>query len=132
MKQALIFSLKVWVTAVIIGPVLYILTTRIMGQVSHNDIELLEISIILGGVLSIPSWLLFFIATVQINKVTYILVAKKLIITFIGIVFTLLPFYTFFKGTPSEWSICYCVVIVAGIWFYKLNEQTLLSPQELS
>jgi hypothetical protein len=132
MKQALIFSLKVWVTAVIIGPLLRLFTMRIIGQISHSDTELLEISLVIGGIVSIPSWLLLFLATVQINKIAFTLAVKKLIITFIGIIFTLLPFQVLFVGVPSEWSIYYCIVIVAGIWFYKLNEQALLSPQELS
>lgn len=69
MKQALHYSLKVWLTAVIIGPLIIVVLTKIItpdykafDSVS-NIFGSIALLMYLGFIVSIPSWLLLWLST---------------------------------------------------------------------
>lgn len=130
MKQVLIYSLKVWLTSVLISPIIFILIEITFKTRSFIDVNsvlgFIAYSIPYGLVLSIPSWLLFFACIYNISKFIRNLLTIRLIVTLVGSVLSLLSFYIIFHRDDDTtgvipWALSYCIIIIAGSWFYAFN-----------
>jgi len=126
------YSLKVWLTSVILSPILYVLVDSVLNPKYISGLlgifGFISYSIPYGLMLSIPSWGLLWISCIFINKRTATVRLKKIILSIIGAILSLLPFYLLFHLDDDNahedvitWSICYSVIIIAGVWFYKLS-----------
>ncbi|MBB6111858.1 hypothetical protein [Mucilaginibacter lappiensis] len=125
MKQAVIYSLKVWFTGVFISPVLVKLFWMIIGESSGSNA--IGALMLFGGILSIPSVLLLFLSVLILAKQAIAINLMKLILSLIGIILTYLPIW-FLNGRQfgldsfmMNFFVAYTVIIIAGIWFYKLK-----------
>jgi hypothetical protein len=132
MKQSLIYSLKVWLTSVILSPFLFTIIDIIIHQNIlydyKNAIGFIGYSIIYGLILSIPSWLLLLLVIVIVSKWGIVIGLKKTVLTIAGAILSLLPFYLLFRNddyTSNKdvyiWAITYCFVIIGGIWIFKFK-----------
>ena len=125
MKQALIYSLKVWLTAVFIAPLLLKLFWIVTNESSGSNA--IGALIIFGGILSIPSVLLLFLTTIFLVRQTITVNSMKLILSLGGLILTYLPIW-FLNGRQFvldsfmlNFFVGYTVIIITGIWFYKLK-----------
>jgi hypothetical protein len=132
MKQTIIYSLKVWLTSVVISPVLYIILEAIQKPRVYQNIEgglgFILFSIIYGLILSLISWILLWLSLYSLLMFNRDIIITKLWLSIIGAILTLLPFWLVLgyddpnplTGT-ALWAASYCLVIIAGIWFYRLK-----------
>jgi hypothetical protein len=130
MKQALIYSLKVWLTSVVAAPFLF-LTLELLKH-TGIAIEILPIAWLIGGMLSVPSFILLYITSNCLVKLHYNIVSSKIMLSLIGIVLTYVPFFLIngyhllLDGDLLSLPlfISYSCAILACVWSYKLG----LSP----
>lgn len=138
MKSTLIYSLKVWLTAVVLAPMLTQLLDYLCGVQQSYDLKgifyFVLLSIPYGLMLSLPCWLLLWLATSLLNRTRLTNKNKKLLLSVVGFLLAALPFYLIFghddKGFNLEtivWAASYMLVIVAGVWAYKLSVVTNVS-----
>ncbi|MDR6942081.1 hypothetical protein [Mucilaginibacter pocheonensis] len=127
MKQTLIYSLKIWLTSVVIGPLIYIVHETKLQDLKGSAGFILY-SIPYGLALSSLIWLLFWLSLHCIYQLNISTLTFKLYLSSIGFVLSLLPFFLIFGNddpiTYKEilpWALSYCIVIVAGVWFFKLK-----------
>ena len=121
MKQVLIYSLKVWLTSVLLGPLLYypaqIIIEPQYPHQFHYDVKY-------GFIFSLPSLVVAIITVVLIKPIPTTLTVKKLLLSIVGVVLTAMPFYLLKGGwvqQGTEYLIAYGSIIVIGIWVYRLE-----------
>jgi uncharacterized membrane protein len=91
--------------------------------------ELFFLAIVISGLLSLPCLLLLYLACKYIVKYAGNTTTFKLLLTLAGVVLTYVPFWIIDDFNPlldkdllsQSLFISYCVLIVAGIWLYKLK-----------
>ncbi|WP_158827203.1 hypothetical protein [Mucilaginibacter lacusdianchii] len=134
MKQAFMYSLKVWITTACLGPfvtgIVLIITDPLIYRLSDLADASMVYTIIAGLFVCGPAYALT-------GLIVYFLLAKlksvkrlKVSITFITTAIVLLSFaivdyHALINSNywPSllPWLACYYAVTVAGIWFYKVE-----------
>jgi hypothetical protein len=125
-NNALGFSLKVWLTALFLGS----LGSGIILTDGHTGfsglISWLSLSIIFGGIFSLPSFAILFLSSWKLCNISLTNLNRKLILTGVGILSCLLAFYFAIDifSTDFDLFLPYFVTIIASIWFYKLNPAT--------
>ena len=140
MKHTLIYSLKVWLTTILIAPLL-----GVRGLMVDNDslISFLVFypRVVLGGVMeSLLSIGMLFVSILYINKLRTSTVHKKAYFTLLSLGATFLSFYLYYglKLNSEEYyaMIAYGLVTIVSIWLYKLasiidtpNPQSNLNPE---
>jgi hypothetical protein len=84
-------------------------------------------SIPYGLVLSTPSFLILLLICYLINRYKIGLHVKKILLSTIALILAVLPFIIIFSHDDSgidkdliAWLSSYGIVIVSGIWFYRL------------
>jgi hypothetical protein len=140
MKPALIYSLKVWLTSVVLSPILYIIEEYLThpGYYKWEGITgFVGLSFIYSALLSIPSYGLFAYMTYSINKLKTKILIKKIYLTVICTILCMFPFYLLDRGSiflvsDLRWGCFYCFVIIAAIWFYELVPATKESIEGLN
>ena len=132
MKQALIYSLKVWLTSVVLSPIIDVLVEFIAHPRYFDgfkaELGFIGYSIPYGLILSIPSWF-FLLTTLVIFEYTNAAVrTKRIVLTVVAAILTYAPFYLLFYSADDIrwfdtflWGFSYCLIIVSGIWFYKFK-----------
>jgi hypothetical protein len=126
------YGLKVWLTSVVVSPILYILIEVIINPGYFESVPsrmaFIVFSIPYGLILSIPSCLLLLASIYVFNRMSLPISTSKIWLSITGIILTLIPFVIMYHSYDIErrpavipWAISYCLVIVAGIWFYKLK-----------
>jgi hypothetical protein len=131
MKQTILFSLKVWLTSVIVSPALYLFydAFRVHSKTNfEGGLGFLLLSILYGIIISLPSWIILWFSTFSLFQLNYSTLVNKIWLSIIGTGLTILPFLLLFGSddpityvTTVPWALSYNIVIVAGIWFYKLK-----------
>ncbi len=124
--NALEYTIRVWLTSVLFGPILLIL-----GLLMHSQGEygILLVAILFGAFLSIPSFFLLYFFTKYSTKLQDNIIITKCLLTIVGILLTYIPFYILngyhlmLDGDllSRYFFISYCIVIIFGVWFYKLK-----------
>jgi hypothetical protein len=137
MKHTLIYSLKVWLTTIVLG-MRVAAVIKICLDTSHlygvGDIFSSAIyDIPVGLIACTPSFFLFFLAVFFLSKSINTIWSKKLILSVLGVILAILPFAIVFTHQLFSANYLpdmlpelggYIVITIAGVWFYKL---TLLS-----
>jgi hypothetical protein len=135
MNRASIYALKVWQTAVFAAP-LIIISFNLMNNTDFGEALLtLAFGIGIGMFFSIPSFILFAFACNVIVNMGFKAVYKKIVLSIIGIGLTMLAFVLFSNGRLLEYLNnyfmgIYALIIVAGVWFYKLEMSVNVAPQK--
>lgn len=134
LKPSLIFSLKVWLTSVVLSPVIIVLTK--LAVLNHEGV-ISTVKGILGGIaffiyvgflLSIPSFLLLWLVTAllviksnqSINVKKLMLSAVALLLSFLPLCFLLGKQSNYYDSELFGWLVIYASIILCGVWFYKL------------
>jgi len=124
MKQALEYSLKVWLTSVLAAPFLVL----IIGLLGHmvDGLGIAFAVLMLGALLSIPCFLLLLLACRCLIRWQRNVVVIKVELTMIGVLLTYAPFliindYAFLLNRDQlsrPFFLLYSLLIIFGIWFY--------------
>jgi hypothetical protein len=132
MMKALAYSFKIWVTALAFGSTIYYLLqlveepeTRKYAGVGNLFIFIQNV-FLYAFIFSLPCFLLLIISVALVNVTPLTIPVKKIMLTAISILLTLLPFYYIEGGghwgqQAIMYAESYGSIIVAGIWIYKLE-----------
>ena len=86
------YAINVWATGLLLPAVLFLLTALIRGR--NYDVVLIAIlSVMFGGLFSLPSLFVLFWATVRVNNLENRMITKKVKLVFISLLLTYLPFF---------------------------------------
>ena len=130
MKPAFIYSLKIWLTTLLLTPALRLLIAWIFNlptlQFNTSPVTYYLMAVYAGAIFSIPGAIFLWIFTWQLNQRPISLIKKKLCLSAITFVETILTFYFVFwlpKSLADNFimTLPYCIIATAGIWFYKLK-----------
>lgn len=134
MKQTLIYTLKVWLTIIVITPALRLLMAWAFNlptaQVSLSYFEYYQLAGLYGLIFSLPGAIMLWIFITIINRKPMSAIAKKWYISALAFIELMLTFYYIF-WLPGSWkinvimTIPYIVVAALCIWFYKLKTATV-------
>ena len=142
MKQALIYSLKVWITALLFSPTIafpiWILAEWLISyDKSYSTGIAYGIDINVSAIAMSVQWFVFyylpylillFLSVMYFQRQGAALRYKKLAFTILSIVLTLCPF-TFLKVIDSDTVFniqlarvsSFGLLFIVGVWFYKLK-----------
>jgi hypothetical protein len=139
MKQAFIYSLKVWVTTVLLSPVVGTAIGWIMSwfdpdAFQWNGLSLVTVEIendILNCYILLPICLLLWLIVWLVNRTQWNIRTKKGSLTMLGPIIFNGPTLIFFGFMISNLSylIAYGLVSIVSIWFYKLGTPSNSSPK---
>ena len=132
MKQALIYSLKAWLTTLLIAPLILFLIQRYNGGCKYCDSREYYwtfIGEIMGYFLLLP---LISLAVILIKKKTATIISHKFLIVIIGVILTifnvliLLLLTYLYKGLKIELYtfellVTYSLIMGLCLWFYDLK-----------
>jgi len=127
MKQALIYSLKVWLTAVFTAPFLILLISILKESETVQGGGKFVFAVILFSLfMTSPCWFILFQSAYYVDRWFERIMVKKLLLTLIGIGLSFAPFFVYFdKNIPARrdniMALCYSFTITAGIWYYRLK-----------
>ena len=135
MKEPFNYSLKVWITALLLGSVILGIIMMIVypdGEVikAIEDTLLLSLfAFLFGAILSVPSLLLFYLVVNQLLKTSSSVFNKKVGLSLTAILLGLLPFLIGYITKQFVlhsfiYSIIYILIIVIAIWIYELKSVT--------
>jgi hypothetical protein len=128
--KAIIYTLKVWLTSLALGSTLYYILRLLEEPVMRgNGGGVLQFAFTVfkySLIFSLPSFVLLMVAVALVNRLDTTILTKKLMLSAIGILLTLLPFYLLGGGWYwGQWAIRYAEsygsLIVLGIWIYRLS-----------
>ncbi|SRR5260221_3669967 len=130
MKQALKYSLKVWLTSCIVVPLVWTLGFQFLysNNQPFSPIIFLSVLFIIAATIltSFITWLAFYLSIIGILR--YSLTHYKLKILLTGEAVIVITFIVFMKAFPGFDQkvymvnmVCHCLVIGLGIWLYKLK-----------
>jgi hypothetical protein len=140
MHPSVVYSLKVWLTSVVLGSFLsclpfifpltdwYELVTVLFGG--------MLLVMIVAALFSILSWAGLLLSIHLLTKYPFNEKQVKLKLSVIGLLLALAPLlFITGGGLGVDWTdrlavICYPSLIVAGIWFYRLEPAVLNSIYE--
>jgi hypothetical protein len=134
----LVYSLKVWLTSVLLAPII-VFTIESLDSIKAKDfslsflwtsLQLYFAFILLGSILSIITWLIYWLTSILTYQYTTNIVHRKLIMSLMGAVLTVLTFLLFFSsgdifnGFPIAIMASYGFCIVGGslIYSFGVNE----------
>ena len=125
-NNALAYSLKVWLTAVILGSL--ILCVFVLSPSSNNQhfdkqaASLVLITVFYSAIFSLPSFFILLLSSLGLCNTSLTDIYRKLILTGIGILLSLLAArLSFLEEFELSFTLSYLIVTLAGIWFYKLR-----------
>jgi len=130
MKQSLVYTIKIWLTAVLIVPIpLLILQNNSGWTIFHYLTEYYWV--VIGELLIYsPLIIIFFFTTLWVNRKIWMMKKKKLIILFqteLIFLLAIILFSYFIAHLPSfnlyrlEYIMINMIIIGLGILFYKLK-----------
>jgi hypothetical protein len=145
MKQALTYSLKVWLTTTIAGSIitgirLYFLYNLAYDRLA-NFFGVVVTGCQLGIIYYIPCWVILGLTAWYLNKKGVIVSYKKMFIILIAAILSLFPFILMdyrslfsingtglFAGFPPDlyYTITYVGVTVVSSWFYKVKSDNMM------
>lgn len=126
MKQTLSYSLKVWLTTVLVAPLIetVIDSPRFYGKVVLFDAAM-NLMIVYGLIISVPLWLLLrlFINFFEKEIVSWMVgtfLLTVLACVFIVITFVIIGGFQYIDGEGFKITITYCLTACISLWTYKL------------
>jgi hypothetical protein len=138
LKQIFNYCLKVWLTALVVGPVLWllfglVLTTRVEFSSSSPVIFLgrflayMAYMIILGSIVSIPSFIILYLSAFLLAKWICSIQVFKYLLSFLGVLYSFIPILVSASSAANLSTTdllmfsSYPIMILAGIWYFKFN-----------
>jgi len=139
MKRAFIYTLKVFLTTIILAPGLATAITFFGNPEIYKPEDALYTLIIIpaGLLLCIPSYVLFGLIASYLNKLFGNIFIIKTLLSLAALPLTLLPFgimnyHTIINSNywPSiaPWLGSYAGITVLGVWVYRLNRLITNTP----
>jgi hypothetical protein len=123
MKQARVYSLKVWLTAVLIGPVFLGIYQAIVYD--GGFVWWVVFGVLFGGTLGAPSFVLLWLAAKWLMNSTTKVICKLclsvLIIPLAALAFFIGYLLIRFSIGIMYLTIPYIIVAIVAIWLYKLK-----------
>lgn len=129
--RVLLYCLKIWVSALLIGTLLFLLLSFTFSRTAldRDELRFAGFWLAYGFGFSIPSLLLAWIGTYFILKSSQGVRPRRLWIAVLAAPLTLLPFIIFNQGGgPLDWqAVCmiaglYYLVTAVAIYYYPLPE----------
>jgi hypothetical protein len=100
------YCLKVWLTSVVVSPILYILIEVIVNpgyfESTPGGMAFILFSIPYGLILSIPSCLLLLVLIYVFNRMSLSISTRKIWLSITGILLTLIPFVIMYHSYDIE------------------------------
>jgi uncharacterized protein YacL len=132
MKQTLNYSIKIWLTSVLVSPLLDLILDSLVRPKSLVNLEgaigFLLLSVLYGIIISSPCWLLLWLSLQCMMKLNMSTLLLKSCLCVVGLVLALLPFFLLFGHddpityvTTVPLAISYGLTVFAAIWLYKLK-----------
>lgn len=136
MKQALIYSAKVWLTTLLVGPLLAVSITCFVAWynpiVSYSGFGFWVDAYFdfNAGLMLLPLALLFWFTVFYMLKMQRKAATAKTVLTIVAIICCILPFVLTGPGmqmslpslfSSAYWLPDYLVVAVSCVWMYKLR-----------
>lgn len=132
MSTNFLYSLKVWLTSVLLAPIFYLIIMRVkdIGGTQHTGPvgEMYFLLIIFGFLFSFLTWLVFFISIMLITSYAQNEITARLMVCIIGVAMVLATFMLtiFNHKLTNDDDFIYlvaanCLCIGAGSWIYKLK-----------
>ena len=124
--KSLTYSLKVWLTGVLVGTTIWCVIGTLM---EHSDMSLIAsilVATVYAFLYSGVSFLLSWAAVTILNRGRRSKNNQRSILTALGIILTAAPFFILFGAHQPNWLAlagmygCYIVPIIIGTWLYKL------------
>jgi hypothetical protein len=130
MKQALWFSLKVWLTGVLLGPLFAVFVAK--PRDFNGIVGFIGLTIYLGFLVTIPCWLVLWAVIFFGKNLPYSIRIRRVIYSVVGVLLCISPFYLLFHADDNTtqvipWAICYCIAITIGMWIYPLESEPVTS-----
>jgi hypothetical protein len=147
-----LYTLKVWLSAVFVSPLLFITgilitgvflnmhtTFQITGQTLAGDWDMYKTIVIFGAAFSFPTWLIFLLAIMIAVKSSDSAKRRKLIALIIAGVLAIVTcaaifyFFGFLLDIGFIYlPLSYCACIIVAAWYYKLEEVVDQPSSEVS
>ena len=132
MTTNLLYSLKIWLTSVLLAPIFYLIIMEFkkFGGTPNADsaVEMYFLLTIFGALFSLLTWFIFLILIMLISRYAPNEITARLIICVTGIVLVLATFMlTIFNyRLINDGDFIYlvaanCICIGAGSWIYKFK-----------
>lgn len=130
------YALKVWATSIFVGPLFVLAFSLIKASVNKtltstnvSGLGIILVIVLFGAILSLPSFLLFYLACRYIISHIDNVQLSKTLLSILGIILTYLPFliiddfnYLLDKDQLSQpLFITYSSAIIGSIWFHKFE-----------
>lgn len=159
MKQALLYSLKVWLTAATITPLLAYLIWAVFNSAFNNNQDVylartpasfadlsdnasafrvvnIGLDIFQSTLYSIPYLLVIFLAALGLNRQLKSFIYKKALLSFISMLLTITPFIFLDVVDQDAFHklqsgiLAFEATILIGIWFYNISSVSLTAVDE--
>ena len=130
MKQAVIYTLKVWLSTILLTPALRLLMVWAfklpLPWESISYTEYYELAPLYGTIYSLPAVIMLWIFIIIINRKPLSIAVKKLYITALVFIELILTFYKIFWIAGSLrantiMTIPYVIIAAIAIWYYRLK-----------
>ncbi|MDR6945060.1 hypothetical protein [Mucilaginibacter pocheonensis] len=135
MKQAIVYSFKVWLTSVIAAPIIFFLINFISTGISSNIFQLVNflfyLYIVLAtAVASVITWLIFYAIIYFVSRSGWpnrigllaIFSSSELLVVVTFKLFLVL-LNGFDNTTFNTLMLCHCICIGGGILYYKFEPE---------
>lgn len=126
-----IYATKVWRMGVLVGPMLHIMWQElerldvpahgVTGGDWSEYVLIFILMVLCGAFFSIPSWLVLWLATAGVNRLSWSETARKILLVGIVALLTILPFTLLGGGGSWALFLCYWLAIAAGILYFRLG-----------
>jgi len=141
MKYSFLYSLKIWLSTACVAPVFLIILLFFPDRDNFDasSIGVYPILIAFELMLSLFTWLIFWVAIELIIRVTSQNVRRRCIISILGVVLTILTFRIFISFTEATTDGFLMILLLSntgcialGSWYFnigpKANPGTLTDP----
>jgi len=131
-KKIFIYCLKVWLSAVILGPALFFIPGDPTNDSSMGFWEYMMFACVAGLIYSLVSFLLFCAGVAYFTSLHISIALQKILTTGWSVLLTIAPFPILFGKNHPNWIIlselsgCYLLPILIGIWIYRFPQKALM------
>src|SRR5258708_27564723 len=124
-KAVFLYPLQVWLTSALIGPILWFLSPGISDHSLLTFVQFYWLALVFGFMFSFPSFLLLWAGVAYINRRTWRLLFKKLVVAGLAVALSIAPFLLIRdrrETIPQRPNLAFIgfffgAVITAGVFF---------------
>jgi hypothetical protein len=131
-KHPLVYSLQIWITCAVAGPVVWYWMDSYGIRLTFN--EFYWVGLLVGALYTFPSFLLFFAIVAYVNQQAWELISKKLIVAGSALVFEIASCVVYFqymhtppaiKGFGFSVFVAYSVPLFLAIFLYRFPQRRI-------